>query len=286
ALLATYGQDRDAEQPLWLGSLKSNIGHTQAAAGVAGVIKMVMAMRHSVLPQTLNVDEPTPHVDWSSGAVSLLTEPVEWPQAEGRPRRAGVSSFGISGTNAHVVLEEAPRGADVPEAEAGAGGDGAAAASVFAEGGVVPWMVSGRGADGLAAQAGRLASFVESAGDDVRPVDVAWSLAATRTAFEQRAVVLGEGRKELTAGLEGLAASGDAMPASVVQGRVAPVGGGVVFVFPGQGAQWAGMGRELMDASPVFAASMQACEDALDPFVDWSLTDIVRSGAELTDVDV
>ncbi|WP_189788792.1 type I polyketide synthase, partial [Streptomyces capitiformicae] len=241
ALLATYGQDRPDDRPLLIGSVKSNIGHTQTASGMAGVMKMILAMRHGLVPGTLHVDAPSSHVDWSAGAVSLVTEAVPWPLAEGRPRRAGVSSFGISGTNAHVVLEEAPRGADVPEAEAGAGGDGAAAASVFAEGGVVPWVVSGRGADALAGQAGRLASFVESAGDDVRPVDVAWSLAATRTAFEQRAVVLGTRRDELVDGL-GALASGELTAAGVVRGAVAGDTDRVVFVFPGQGAQWAGMG--------------------------------------------
>ncbi len=284
ALLATYGQGRDDERPLWLGSLKSNIGHMQAAAGVGGVIKMVLAMRHGVLPRTLHVDEPTPHVDWSAGAVSLLTEAVEWPHAEGRLRRAGVSSFGISGTNAHVVLEEAPEfGALQGGASESVDGD---VAPVFAEGGVVPWVVSGRGVEGLAGQAGRLVSFVESAADRVRPVDVAWSLAATRTAFEQRAVLLGTDRQELIKSLGVVSAGDDAVPANVVHGRIARAVSGVVFVFPGQGAQWVGMGRELMDVSPVFAASMEACEAALAPFVDWSLTDVVRSGAELADVDV
>ncbi|MFC5813375.1 SDR family NAD(P)-dependent oxidoreductase, partial [Streptomyces heilongjiangensis] len=229
ALLATYGQGRDARSPLWLGSLKSNIGHTQAAAGVAGVIKMVLAMQHGVLPRTLHVDEPTPHVDWSAGAVSLLTDPVDWPRDEHRTRRAGVSSFGVSGTNAHVVLEEAPE----PDAEALTPPTGDRA-PVFASGAPVAWTVSGRGGEGLAGQAARLLSV------DASPVDVAWSLAATRTAFENRAVVLGEGRDQLLAGLEELA-SGDAVTgAGVVRGAVAGAADRVAFVFPGQGAQWVG----------------------------------------------
>ncbi|WP_055525764.1 type I polyketide synthase [Streptomyces graminilatus] len=276
ALLATYGQGRDREQPLWLGSMKSNIGHSQAAAGVAGIIKMVLAMRHGLLPRTLHVDEPTPHVDWSAGAVSLLTEAVEWPHAEGRLRRAGVSSFGVSGTNAHVVLEEAPAASESRDEDT---------APVFAEGCALPWVISGRGGDSLGGQAGRLVSFLASADDDVRPVDVAWSLAATRTAFENRAVVLGGERGELTKGIAALT-SGEIGAAGVVRGSVGGGSDRVVFVFPGQGAQWVGMGRELMDVSPVFAASMRECEAALAPFVDWSLTDVVRGGAELADVDV
>ncbi|MDL2079810.1 SDR family NAD(P)-dependent oxidoreductase [Streptomyces sp. GXMU-J15] len=276
ALLDTYGRGRTPERPLWLGSFKSNIGHTQAAAGVAGVMKMVLALQHGVLPRTLNVDELTPHVDWSTGAVSLLTEPVEWSRTEGRPRRAGVSSFGISGTNAHVVLEEAP---DAPA------GDAPSGSPVFAADGVLPWVVSGRGGDGLAGQAGRLAAFA-AAGESVRPVDMAWSLAATRTAFENRAVILGRDTDELLPALREVAAGAETLPSSVVRGRAAQGVDDVVFVFPGQGAQWAGMGRELWDASPVFAESMEACERALAPYVEWSLSDVVRSGRELADVDV
>ncbi|MFD4576158.1 type I polyketide synthase [Streptomyces sp. NPDC058417] len=275
ALLATYGQGRDARSPLWLGSLKSNIGHAQAAAGVAGVIKMVLAMRHGVLPRTLHVDEPTPHVDWSSGAVSLLTDAVDWPHDADHVRRAGVSSFGVSGTNAHVVLEEAPE--PDPEAPAPTRDD---RAPVFAPTTVVPWPLSGRGADGLAGQAGRLLSV------DAPPADVAWSLAATRTAFENRAVVLGDGPDELRNGLQELASADAVTGAGVVRGAIAGAADRVAFVFPGQGAQWVGMGRELWESSPVFAASMEACGEALAPFTDWSLAEVVRGDAELLDVDV
>ncbi|MFJ2264693.1 SDR family NAD(P)-dependent oxidoreductase [Streptomyces sp. NPDC087844] len=275
ALLATYGQDRPADRPLWLGSVKSNIGHTQAAAGVAGVIKMVMAMRHGVLPASLHIDEPSPHVDWESGAVSLLTEPVEWPDSDDRPRRAGVSSFGASGTNAHLILELAPE--EVVEAEQ---------PPEERSGAVVPWVLSGRGTEALRGQAVALAEWV-SADPWARPADVGWSLATRRSVFERRAVVIGEGRAELLAGLEALAAGephGSVVcpdaPASVSHARP-------VLVFPGQGSQWVGMGAELLDSSPVFAGRIGECERALSAYVDWSLVDVLRGdGAELVRVDV
>ena len=233
ALLATYGQDRD--RPLWLGSVKSNIGHTQAAAGVAGVIKMVLALRHGVLPRTLHADEPSPHVDWSAGAVRLLTEPVPWP-ADGRPRRAGVSSFGISGTNAHVILEEAPAGRR-PDA-------GRRPAGRRCWRGCVPWVVSApdRGRR-CAAQAARLAGAcgrASGAGSGRRGV------VAGDDPGGVRAPGGGRRRGSRTSWWPGLAAVAAGEPvAGVVTGSVPAGGAGrVVFVFPGQGAQWAGMGRE------------------------------------------
>ncbi|MFE2617043.1 type I polyketide synthase, partial [Micromonospora chalcea] len=229
ALLATYGQDRDDRDALLLGSVKSNIGHTQAAAGVAGVIKMVLAMRHGVVPASLHVDVPSSHVDWSSGAVELVTASREWPGVE-RPRRAGVSSFGISGTNAHVIIEQAE-----PEHAAG---------SAAPVGLPVPWMLSGRSERGLAGQAGRLASFVRGRG--LSPVDVSWSLVTSRAALEHRAVVWGSSVDELVAGL-----------AAVAEGRSAGVvsAGRRAVLFTGQGSQRVGMGRELYETFPVFAAS-------------------------------
>nr|AEZ54377.1 PieA4 [Streptomyces piomogenus] len=266
ALLATYGQERPAERPLWLGSLKSNLGHTQAAAGVGGVIKMVMAMRNGVLPRTLHVDEPTPHVDWTAGAVALLTEAQEWPQT-GRPRRTAVSSFGVSGTNAHVVLEQAP---EVPAAGPGT-----------ADGGVLPWVLSARDERALREQAGQLRAAVE-AHPEWEPAAVAGALVSGRSVFEQRAVVIGENRAELLSGLAALA-DGTAAP-GVVQGS--GTFDRPVFVFPGQGSQWIGMGAELLDTSPVFAQWIAKCEAALAPHVDWSLTDVLRGKDELTRVDV
>jgi acyl transferase domain-containing protein/acyl carrier protein len=266
ALLETYGQER-RNGPLRLGSIKSNIGHTQAAAGVAGVIKTVMAMRHGVLPPTLHVDQPTPHVDWSAGEVELLTEPEEWP-ANGRPRRAAVSSFGVSGTNAHVILEEPP----APETASPA-----APSPLALDSGVTGWVVSGKSADALRDQAGRLAAFVADR-DGLAAVDVGLSLAA-RSRFERRGAVVGSSRDELVAGLRSLAA-GEPVT-GVVEGSAVGGTAGPVFVFPGQGSQWVGMGVELLDASPVFAESVAACEEALGRFVDWSLTDVLRgvSGA-------
>ncbi|WP_070893534.1 type I polyketide synthase [Mycobacterium tuberculosis] len=256
ALLATYGQDRgEPGEPLWLGSVKSNMGHTQAAAGVAGVIKMVLAMRHELLPATLHVDVPSPHVDWSAGAVELLTAPRVWP-AGARTRRAGVSSFGISGTNAHVIIEAVPV---VPRREAGWAGP------------VVPWVVSAKSESALRGQAARLAAYVR--GDDGLDVaDVGWSLAG-RSVFEHRAVVVGGDRDRLLAGLDELA--GDQLGGSVVRGT-ATAAGKTVFVFPGQGSQWLGMGIELLDTAPAFAQQIDACAEAFAEFVDWSLVDVLR----------
>ena len=238
ALLATYGQDREADRPLWLGSIKSNVGHTQAAAGVAGVMKMVLAMGHSQLPPTLHVSEPSRQVDWSAGAVELLTESRDWPAVEGRLRRAGVSSFGISGTNAHVVLEEAPQ--EEPAAT-GPDNDGDAGPVELP---VVPWVVSARSEAGLRGQFERLAGFVADQAD-LTPGAIGRSLVSTRGSMEHRGVVVGTDRDALLAGL--------ADPESWITGRAS--GGKTAFLFSGQGSQWAGMGRELHAAYPVFAAA-------------------------------
>ena len=272
AVLATYGQGRPQDQPLWLGSVKSNIGHAQEAAGAAGMIKMVLALQHEMLPQTLHAGEPTPHVDWSAGSVRLLTEPVPWP-AGGRPRRAGVSAFGMSGTNVHVILEEPFAGDRVPEPASEGPAEPRRLPVVSPE--ITTWVVSGRTPEGLVAQAGRLTAHL-TARPDLDPNDVGCSLAATRSAFEYRAVVIGEERGELAAGMAGLAA-GDP-PAGVAVGAVGDPGK-VVFVFPGQGAQYAGMGREFAAASPVFAARLAECGRALAPYVDWSLEDVI-AGAD------
>ncbi|MEV5346971.1 SDR family NAD(P)-dependent oxidoreductase [Streptomyces achromogenes] len=252
ALLATYGQDR--EEPLCLGSIKSNIGHTQAAAGVAGVIKMLMAMRNGELPATLHVDEPTPHVDWSTGAVELATERRPWPEAA-RPRRAAVSSFGISGTNAHVILEQGP--------------EPVAAVEPVVAG--LPLVVSAKSEAALAARAGQVRELLASEIAD--PARVASALATRAPHLPFRATVSGAGRDELLAGLEALASGGSA--ANLVQGAVRGAGK-TVFVFPGQGSQWQGMALELFDSSPVFAARLVECEWALAPFTDWSVLDVLR----------
>ncbi|MFI0819544.1 type I polyketide synthase, partial [Streptomyces sp. NPDC021098] len=240
ALLATYGQERPHDQPLWLGSIKSNIGHSQMAAGAAGVIKMVLAMRHGILPASLHIDEPTPHVDWSAGEVRLLTEAVEWPQGK-HPRRAGVSSFGISGTNAHLILEQAPQ--DAVEVTP---------PSVVEVGGVLPWVVSARSTEALRGQAAALLDRVTAPDEDVSPVEVGWSLLKTRSLFDHRAVVIGEHREELAAGLRALA-TGAPHPAVVCPGDAVSVSGQTVFLFSGQGSQRPGMGAALYDRFPVFA---------------------------------
>ncbi|MEU9118151.1 type I polyketide synthase, partial [Streptomyces sp. NPDC048483] len=279
ALLATYGQGRAEDRPLWLGSVKSNIGHTQAAAGVAGVIKMVEAMRHGVLPKTLHVDEPSSHVDWSAGAVELLSEAQPWPQKD-EPRRAGVSSFGVSGTNAHVILEQAS--AVEVEAESGEEAEGAPSdgrgsepAVVSAGAGVMPWVVSGTSEVGLRGQAERLGAFVAER-PELSSADVGFSLASSRAVLDYRAVVVGGDRESL---LDGVGSVASGVPtAGVLMGVAGSAGAGPVLVFPGQGSQWVGMAAGLLDSSPVFASRWVECERALEPFVDWSLTEVARSG--------
>ncbi|MGW3473386.1 type I polyketide synthase, partial [Saccharopolyspora sp. NPDC000995] len=226
ALLATYGRDRPVERPLLLGSVKSNLGHTQAAAGLAGVIKMVMAMRHGVVPRTLHVDEPSSHVDWTSGAVRLLTSAEPWPET-GRARRAAVSSFGISGTNAHAIIERAP---------------GAEAVAVEPAAEIVPWVLSGKSAQAVRDQAARLLSVVAGA----RPADIAFSLATGRSVFERRAAVAGD-HDDLVAGLRALADS------SSSGGVLSRASARTAFVFAGQGSQRLGMGRALYVRFPAFA---------------------------------
>ncbi|MGW3567525.1 SDR family NAD(P)-dependent oxidoreductase, partial [Streptomyces sp. NPDC000941] len=278
ALLATYGQERPADRPLWLGSMKSNVGHAQAAAGVGGIIKMVMAMRSGTLPRTLHADDPSPHIDWDSGAVRLLTESVVWPECD-RPRRAAVSSFGVSGTNAHVILETVAQTEAAPQTEAAlrTEADNAPApqhAPGHAVAGPLPWPLSGATAEALRAQAGELRRFV-AADERLRPADIGHTLVFGRSDLAHRAVVLGSDRETLLRGLDTLAGEGPADGSVVRGGAAAGVGAGVVFVFPGQGGQWAGMGLRLLETSSFFAERMAECEAALAPYADWSLLDVL-----------
>ncbi len=278
ALIGVYGA-RPVETPLRLGSLKSNIGHTSAAAGVGGVIKMVQAMRHGILPKTLHVDEPTPLVDWSAGTVRLLENSEPWPRGGQRPRRAGVSSFGVSGTNAHVVLEEAPEPGATTVAGSAEGTSPSAGPSaetgdrVTAE--YVPLLVSAGSEAALRAQAARLRARLSpdtpgtvEAGD-LR--DIAYSLCTTRAQLEWRAAVVGRDHAEMVAGLTALAEG--APGAGVVSGHVVP--GGTAFLFTGQGAQRAGMGSGLYAAFPVFAAALDEVCAVFDPLLGRSLRELM-----------
>ena len=281
ALLATYGQGRAADRPLWLGSVKSNIGHTQAAAGVAGVIKMVVALRHGVLPATLHVDEPSPHVDWSAGAVRLLTEAV--PLAARRAARGG-PGCPRSGSAAPTPTSSWSRLPPVTRPDrAGAGEQ--PRRRWPCRGGGRGWCRGGR-RRGWRRRRGGWREFV-AARPGLDPADVGWSLATTRSAFEHRAVVIGADRRGAGRGLAAVAAGEPA--AGVVTGRWTGDAGRVVFVFPGQGAQWAGMGRELAASSPVFAARLAECGAALAPYVDWALDEVLagadgRAGLDRADV--
>jgi polyketide synthase 12 len=274
ALQATYGKAHSVGRPLLLGSVKSNIGHTQYAAGVAGVIKIVQSIRHGVVPATLHMDSPTPQVDWSPGTIDVVGSACPWPDEPDkadRPRRAGVSSFGLSGTNAHVIVEQAP-----PEP--------VATTPTRRCPPVTPWVLSAKSASALAEQAARVQRLVEQH-TDWDPNDVAYSLTA-RASFDHRAVVVGAGREELLQGLTAIACGAPAP--HVVTGRASAAGtatSGTVFVFPGQGTQWTGMATELLDTAPAFADQMRLCDAAFTEFVDWSLLEVVRGGAGSASLD-
>ncbi len=256
ALLATYGQ-REPADPLWLGSVKSNIGHAQAAAGVAGLIKVVLAMHHATLPPTLHAGTPSEHIDWTSGAVRLLTSARPWPARE-RPRRAAVSSFGISGTNAHIVVEEGP----------------AAPAPARADR-TVPWIISAKTEAALREQAARLHEFATGQ-REFGAAEIGTALLTGRTRLERGAVVLGSDESDLVTGLK-LLANGEPA-ATVLTGSAVPVPGRVAFLCSGQGAQWAGMGRELRERSPEFAEALDRVFEELDPFLDVPLADVMFAG--------
>ncbi len=256
AILDTYGRGRPAGRPLWLGSIKTNIGHAQAAAGVAGVIKMVLAMRHGLLPRTLHAEAPTTKVDWDTGHVRLLSEPQPWPTGD-RPRRAAVSSFGISGTNAHLVLEAVP-----------APGEPATAP------GPLVWVLSARTAGALRAQADRLRGFATGAAE--ADLVAAGAQLAGRQPFPHRAVVVAADRDEMVAAL---AAAADGAPHPALHSGTAARMASPVFVFPGQGAQWVGMATELVATDQTFAADLQCCSDALRPYTGWSVLDVL-TGAD------
>ncbi|HEV2638272.1 MAG TPA: type I polyketide synthase, partial [Actinocrinis sp.] len=277
ALLATYGRDRADGRPLLLGSLKSNLCHTQAASGVGGVIKMVESLRHSVVPATLHVDAPSSHVDWTEGAVELVTETTPWPET-GRPRRAAVSSFGVSGTNAHIILESAPEEVADPEAEPRESAPAGDAAVTRA----VPLVLSAHTAAGVREQARRLAAQLTE-NPDVSLSDLAYSLGTTRAAFPQRAVLVAADHEDLLGRLTALAEG--TTTTRVAEGCVRG-GDRPVFVFPGQGSQWVGMARDLVASSEAFATRLNECAAVLDGLVEWSLWDALDDADLLARVDV
>ncbi|CAM5382178.1 type I polyketide synthase [Streptomyces canus] len=260
ALLATYGRDRDPDDPVWLGSVKSNFGHTQAAAGVAGVIKMIEAMRHGELPRSLYAEQPSPHVDWSDGAVRLLDRARPWPQRD-RPRRAAVSSFGIGGTNAHVIIEEPEKAEEEPRNVRSLSPRTAA-----------PWLVSGSDEAGLRAHASKLASALADVEGDTAALDVAYSLATTRTPLQRRAAVLAADTGGLLAGLRELA---DGADSPALRKGTARGTSQVALLCAGQGAQRTGMGRELAAAFPAFAKAFTELCDAFNPFLDLPLREVI-----------
>jgi acyl transferase domain-containing protein/NAD(P)-dependent dehydrogenase (short-subunit alcohol dehydrogenase family)/acyl carrier protein len=285
ALLATYGQERPGTRPLRLGSIKSNIAHSQAAAGVAGVMKMVMAMRNGLLPRTLHIEQPSRKVDWSAGSISLLAEAEPWPQAE-EPRRAGVSSFGLSGTNAHVILEEAAPHMPAVGQASDDGQDGSAVSGEpsrlgLLQDGLVPLIISACSDESLREQAARIAACLRSY-PDLDVADVGLSL-ARRAAFGRRSIAIGGQRQDLVGLLEGMA--GATAGIDVVQGVVRQDGPGrVVFVFPGQGAQWTGMALELLDCSELFARRLRDCGQALGSITGWSVEDVLRGVKDAPDI--
>lgn len=264
ALLATYGQ-RPAERPLRLGSIKSNIGHTQAAAGVAGLIKMVMAFQHQQLPRTLHVTAPSEEVAWSTGSVELLTEAQPWPRSDERPRRAAISSFGVSGTNGHLIVEEPPLAPTVPTEHPVAPAE-------------MMWPLAAKTESALRDQAARLHELLLSQ-PELDPIDVGYTLGVSRSRFPYRSAVWGQTRDSLLNGLSALAEGGD--HSSVVKNTVPPSGAGKrVFVFPGQGSQWPGMGMELYDAFSVYRQAIDQVAEALKPYTDWSLIDVLRASPD------
>ena len=260
ALAAVFGPTRREERPLWLGSSKSNLGHTQAAAGVLGVMKMVLSLQHEVLPKTLHAERPSSQIEWDGSGLSLLQEARAWPRDASRVRRAGVSSFGISGTNAHVVLEEAPARSD------------AVSAADTAELPLIPLLVSGRDEAALRAQADRYAGWL-SQHPEVDWGSVVATAALHRTHFGSRAAVSVREGSEAADALRALA---EGRPHAAVSQAEARDRGRVVFVFPGQGSQWPSMGRALLAESAVFAQAIAACETALSKYTDWSLTSVLR----------